>query len=289
MDPNIIFIDDIEPTQPVDLSQWIRAGKVFNASPQSVRNALAERISLSADARALLPSNDTTISDFLEFRAPRLVKTLQIVSPASCFSDIQANKTVLSMLQDDVPLPAFVSALRSVAGQAILDGKVSIRDWRHSGIFLPLDAIGLWQDMAKIIEAQQAWVKACFWLEKQVQRNPALKDHQDRVERTLAHVPWNQVLGRLGNFISSSETAIILSNEWICDGLIDTMLTALATRLRSANPKRAGEVLLATHLLAEQIVGYEPVDSARLSNELQRCTQHLVKHPGRSNPHCRSF
>ncbi|KAH9016984.1 hypothetical protein EDB85DRAFT_1897861 [Lactarius pseudohatsudake] len=76
--------------------------------------------------------------------------------------------------------------LRAHSGQAMLDGKISIQYWEKSGVFLPFDALGAW---ALIVEANTA---KCAW----------------------------------SNALSITDMATFLSQEWLSDTHLDTMVNA---------------------------------------------------------------
>ncbi|TFY58101.1 hypothetical protein EVG20_g8282 [Dentipellis fragilis] len=185
------------------LSEWIGKNKTFEKVPQDVQYALMKRLDLSADAIHLLPANSLPVPQLLEFSAPRLVDGLQIISPASCFTDLEINTTVVSLLTFDIPSTSFVQKLCAAAGQAILDGKTSLRDWRNSDRYLPLEAIEFWQWLMDVIHAQKAWNRALRWLDDQVKRNPTLEALQGRVKQILIRVAWRKPFSTLGNFATS--------------------------------------------------------------------------------------
>jgi hypothetical protein len=63
---------------------------------------------------------------------------------------------------------AFVKGLCTVAGQAMLDGKLSIVDWtcKNSTSFFSFELIQFWTKLTRAIEARQVWAAAMKWLEQ---------------------------------------------------------------------------------------------------------------------------
>ena len=144
------------------LSEWINNQKVYRNVPSVVSNELLQRLALPEDARCALPKFDTTVLDILLFECPAPI--LQLISPKSRFSKESPNTSLQSLLHCPMPTLEFVSKLRELAGQAMLDGHVSILDWTRRNVYLPFSAITFWLSIIKILDVKKKWKRALDWM-----------------------------------------------------------------------------------------------------------------------------
>ncbi|KAF8902547.1 hypothetical protein CPB84DRAFT_1746559 [Gymnopilus junonius] len=119
---------------PGDLSSWMNSGKLYKDVPDFVSDELLHRLSLSEKLERLLPPPTLTISELLDFDIPPIQDTAIFRSVKSCFSNIEPQYTNVFL----------VKRLREEAGQAMLDGKVSIVDWKNKDVYLPFEVLSFW-------------------------------------------------------------------------------------------------------------------------------------------------
>ena len=119
-------IEDLTSHEEGNLSLWIGQQKEYCNVPEYVSNELCRRTAPLPLVLGLLPPASLPVLQLLEFPAPRIMGTIPSTMPNTLFSVYEATHTSLECCQMPVPTRNFLRQLRASAGQAMLDGKVSI-------------------------------------------------------------------------------------------------------------------------------------------------------------------
>jgi hypothetical protein len=156
---------------PGTLAAWIGQGRKYKDVPEAISKAVIARVSISNDVlENLLPGiEDATISTLLSYSLPSVSQTTNFLKAESFFSHSPPTLQLEDLLKQpdcSLPAPTTLTQLRAYVGQAILDGRVSIRlqSVPQAGPLLPLNVLGLWQRLLEISSTQKLWKDACQWL-----------------------------------------------------------------------------------------------------------------------------
>jgi hypothetical protein len=102
----------------------------------------------------------------------------------------------------------FITGLRNVARQAMLDGKLSIMDWTCNDVttFFSFELIEFWSSLVQIAKARQEWEAALRWLEQAARDEPLDKEVHE-IHLILQTTPWKAELHILHSCLSFLEMA----------------------------------------------------------------------------------
>ncbi|KAF8959326.1 hypothetical protein BDZ97DRAFT_1923016 [Flammula alnicola] len=234
------------PSNPnsTSLHDWIGKEKAYKDVPTFVSQELLRRVALSDVEQAFLPSKTLPISSLLAIKFTQ-VQTLTLVLPASCFSEKEPNTLLNALLEWPLPSREYVNKLRDLAGQAMLDGKNSIKEWtrKDKQIYLPFSSLTFWSLLHDALAAKISWERGLGWV-KQQKIPPTLAT---RVEAVINRVPWTGSVTSLGGFLSSiTDMALFLSREMLSDSHVDLMLARLAVRVSKSHPDKDSIIIAQT-------------------------------------------
>ncbi|KAF7420714.1 hypothetical protein PC9H_011232 [Pleurotus ostreatus] len=237
-------IDLTLPPEAVDLSLWIGVGKEYCNVPEAIANELKSRISLSDTSRSMLPPPRLTISELLATQLPPEATTWVLKDARAAFCNIPANTPLSYLLLPNRPLPPrpFLIKLRNAAGQAMLDGSVSIKHWGAHDIYLPFEALGLWYALSDFVKAQTAWKTALRWT-----ANVFPHDNSSRTARMTSifqSLHWEGLIPKLGRASEVTHMAQFLSSSSLSSSHIDAMLLRLRARYRDEVDHRSSKQIL---------------------------------------------
>ena len=214
-------VEDLTAHEVGDLSLWIGQQKEYHDVPGYVSNELCRRTSPIHAVLEHLPPADLPILQLLEFPTPRIMDTIPGITPDALFSFCDATHTSSECCQMPAPPHNLLTQLRASAGQAMLDGKVSIQYWDREGVFLPFDALGTWAFILEINNAKKAWINALQWMEEHL---AIPEEYTTCVKSLLSQVPWKDYIKGLGSGLTITEMATFLSKKWLSDTHIHTTL-----------------------------------------------------------------
>jgi hypothetical protein len=195
---------------------------------------MCQNMSLRSSVVAHLPSNrdiTSTIpitscaSTFSISLPPHHTVSPRSQTRGSLFTSTSTH-TSSECLQLPAPSHGILKSLRACAGQAMLDGKISVQHWDHSGIFLPFNALGIWALIIEADTAKNAWRDALTWLDQQHCNGTIPTQYIPRVMKLLGTLPWKDHIKGLSSWLSITDMATFLSQDWLSDAHIDSMLSA---------------------------------------------------------------
>jgi hypothetical protein len=216
---------------------------------------VTRRLSLTAGTRALLPSESLPVSELLKLCLPTLSGVMPSMSPETCFSNHPPTESVAIYLSRPVPPMTFVEGLRNVAGQAMLNGKISIVDWtrKNSTTFFSFELIEFWTVLTKAINARREWAAAMKWLER-AGEDTRLDQEVREVRLVLQTTPWSGSIQILRARLTFLEMATFLSDGWLSSSQIDMALSSTALRQReSSDSQGLCRYLVGTTILSEYL------------------------------------
>jgi hypothetical protein len=216
-------ITDLTLNESGDVTLWIGQGKNYHDMPEYVSTELCCRTSARSTETSLLPSPLLPVIHLLDFPTPPITLSLKGIAAEDVFSHNKATHSSSECLQLPSPSHDILQALRARAGQAMLDGKSSVQHWDKRDVFLLFDALGTWGLILEADTAKTAWKDALAWLDRQ---NKIPIQYIGRVTKLLGTVPWKGYIKGLGSGLSITEMAAFLSQEWLSDAHIDSMLRA---------------------------------------------------------------
>ena len=257
------------PTSSFVIDEWIKTGKTYQDVPHFVSLELQHRVATPAEARALLPDPSLPISGLLSAVFCQQIQTLQFVVPSSCFSEHPPNASFQDLLQRPIPNSDFLRRLRSHAGQAMLDGKCSIKDWTRAGIYLPFGALGFWYSLHEAATAKVAWQRASVWLASQ----DVPSNMKSRINDLLLKTQWSGTLSSLGSHTTVTGMAAFLSSEMLTESHVETMLSCLRVRIKNFHPTPS-QIFIPTPTVGQGFLGV-PQDT-RLSYTEPTCLTELA-------------
>ncbi|KAH8977094.1 hypothetical protein EDB92DRAFT_2002633 [Lactarius akahatsu] len=190
-------VTDLTADKFGDVNLWIGKGKRYHDVPSYVSDELCRRTSALPTATSLLPPPSLPVSLLLNFAIPPVTQSIQGVNPEDIFSHNNATHTSSECLRLPFPSRDLLNMLRAHAGQAMLDGKISIQHWEEGSIFLPFDALGAWALIVEANMAKRAWSDALGWMNKHQDYIPA--QSISRVMTVLRTVPWKDYIKGLGS------------------------------------------------------------------------------------------
>ncbi|KAN0139136.1 hypothetical protein V8E53_003025 [Lactarius tabidus] len=254
-------ITDLTLNELGDVNPWIGQGKKYHDVLAYVSKELCRRTSALPTETSLLPSPLLPVIHLLDFPTPPITQSLPGINAELIFSHNIATHTSSECLRLPAPSHDLLKVLRSCSGQAMLDGKVSVQHWDNMNIFLPFDALGTWGLIVDADTAKKTWRRALRWLDQQ-QEIPT--QYIARVMKLLGAVPWNDSVKGLGSGLSIVDMAVFLSQEWLSDAHLDSMLSATVSlrcdALTHITPRT--EIVLSdfmTHILASPSLETSPI------------------------------
>lgn len=219
-----VIITDLTADEFGDVNLWIGKGRQYHDVPNYVSNELCRRTSALPEVISLLPPPSLPVLSLLDFPIPPITQKIQVVNCEDVFSLNSPTHTSSECLRLPCPSHSTLNALRASAGQAMLDGRLSIQHWEKSSVFLPFDALGMWALIIEADTAKCAWSNALRWMNEQQGNLPEQSIPQ--VITLLRTVPWKDYIKGLGSALSITDMAIFLSQEWLSNAHLDSMLSA---------------------------------------------------------------
>ena len=265
------------------MNLWIGQGKQYLNVPAYVSKELCHRTTALPMETSLLPSALLPVIHLLDFPLPPIT-TSQCLDAEALFSHNAATHTSSECLRLPSPSPGILRALRACAGQAMLDGKISVRHWDKRDVFLPFDALGMWALIVEANTAQNAWRNALRWFHRQ-QEMPM--EYAAKITNLLGTVSWKDYIKDLGSGLSITDMALFLSRKWLSDAHIDSMLSAAVYLRRDALSHMVPrtEIVMTdfiTHILASPLLENTPVPHdylERAPKSVQKLGSLILEHP----------
>ncbi|KAI0329285.1 hypothetical protein GY45DRAFT_1253214 [Cubamyces sp. BRFM 1775] len=261
----IILLDDIELLAQWRESEWIGQKKTYPTAqtPSVVLAARRQVLSIPPDELDMFPSPLMSVASFLEMDLPAQPTRLVFEKPETTFRHELPTETLQGVNFQMRPIPPkpFIEKLEQSFGQAWFDGAHSIVDSRYKQSRLPLYVLTYWREMSRVLEKGAKWRLTSRWLNQHVRRQ---EDLVNKVHALLEVLPWGADLRAYGAATTTDTLALLLSNAWLDDELIDMLSNHLASRIRR-DPHLTSKVAVATlsfqHCILASYTGKNPPGS----------------------------
>jgi hypothetical protein len=216
--------EDLTTSEKGDIALWIGKNKIYCNVPGFILDELCLRTSALPFVTAQIVPLSLPVMQLVDVSMPRVTASLQGINPRSLFSFHGATHTSLECINLEIPDKSLLSKLRDCAGQAMLDGKRTVQHWDRTDVFLPFDALGTWYLLLEVDTAKQSWARAIQWLKRH--RCTIPEHHFTHIMKHLENVPWKDEVKGLKTGLQTTDMAAFLSQDWLSDIHITSMLTA---------------------------------------------------------------
>ncbi|KAG2028918.1 hypothetical protein BDR03DRAFT_1056910 [Suillus americanus] len=215
--------------------EWIQQSKKFPEGlplPSALHELCEAVLTVPKDVLGpLLPTDEMPVSKLWNFK----MALVQLVSgqPLSFFQ----TAFPVDSVDTTAPIPPkdFVDVMMVAFGQALLDGKQSIRDPFSQEKLLPLWTIKFWQELHRVRAIRDKWLQADKWLGSRMFGDGLQTFRSARIQ--LDRLSWNKLI--VGSAASGLQTTLklthLLSSEWLSDTIVDMMVESLAVRLQGTD------------------------------------------------------
>ncbi|KAI0363681.1 hypothetical protein BV20DRAFT_957785 [Pilatotrama ljubarskyi] len=248
MDPILVTDDDALLHEWKD-SDWIQNNKTYpqNNTPALVLAARRRVLAVPPDLLpTIFPDPSVPVSALLKVALPAQASLLSYERAEAAFTEELPTEDIStpSFRSRSIPPATYLAKLKDAFGQAWFDGARSIVDFRFKYSRLPLYALSYWEEMARIISKQTAWQRAQEWVTQWASQY-ALVDLARQVQDVMERLAWGAELRALGAATSVETLALLLSDQWLDDELIDMLVSNLAVRAEQ-DPGLSREIAVAT-------------------------------------------
>ncbi|KAG2030460.1 hypothetical protein BDR03DRAFT_1017098 [Suillus americanus] len=238
---------------------WVGKGRMFPATaveiPDDLESLYDATMAVPNEIRAaVLPDPSLPVSRFLEFQLPSISSQDAEEKAESCFETTPAQYNLTALMSQDLPPKQFVDDAHRAVGQALLDGKRSIRNPHHASHPLPLWVITLWKELYGAHGVKPVWVEGNNWLQNRIEEGGPDIAIFLRAHRHLALLPWDRLL--IGPAASGSVTTAVLagflsSSRWMSDTLMDSMSACMTSRICETSPTSSKALIVDTTFMLE--------------------------------------
>lgn len=234
-------------------SEWIGCGKSYpdDDTPEFILAARREALALPARCTPLLPDSRLSVLELLTLKLPPKPSVLVTQEAQRAFSFDDPTDDLAMLLKRPIPSDDFIRKLQKVFGPAWFSGARSIVDARYKYSRLPLAALTYWTEMSIILKKRAAWKQAESWLTRW-EREVGFLDEADHARILMGSLSWTARIQALGSDTGAENLAILLSEEWLDDEVINMLVQEIYARAR-LNPKLSREVAVLP-LALQQVV-----------------------------------
>ncbi|KAJ2921648.1 hypothetical protein H1R20_g15444, partial [Candolleomyces eurysporus] len=263
------------------LSSWIGQGKVYKDVPEVILNEVVSRISLSPNQfNDLLPELEcATIAQLCDYPLPRQSLVANFFTANSRFSLTEPNVSLEDLIKWkdwSIPSRATIIQLQAAAGQAILDGSLSIMlSDVSSNTYVPLSVLGLWYHLSEASHAQREWKRASQWLSKSHGVDDNLKA---RVASIWTRVRWLGKIQGLADNLPVTRAAEFLADGYLSTSHLNAMLLVLRARIL-ADSQLSRSIFVASANLSDCLTNLTPSYPEKSQAEVKSIGQLLAKNP----------
>lgn len=228
--PPVINIDP-DPLSGIELLATVAIHQERNVPREILQQIPAETISVSRLVATVLPQ---ILQDILR-------------SPESCFSEQAPNSSPEDLWRTPVPPRTWLNGLEISLAQRWSRTIRSIEVPVGSNWFrFPLWVVDFWLKVIEVIEQRDRWKRAQGWMLTMV-RGPEIQE----AEKILDRVPWGLRLWPLAGYNQVTMVGFLaglLSNDWLAERHIDTLVAYLNNRFQKGNQP-------GTTLIGDQYLG----------------------------------
>ena len=259
--------DESDRNQEWDEKQWIGVGKNYPVSgevPTFIEAARAKVLALPPPIySSYIPNLKVSIIDLLKTKLPVQSSALITYSAAGAFSKGEPNEDMACLKMRPIPQKAWLEQLEKDFGQAWFNGTRSIEDKRYKNSRLPLFALTYWKEMRIVVEKRAIWQAADEWLARRGKSGEV--EEADRAREMMSCLTWGFDITALGASCPKRKLAILLSDNWIDDDIINMMMFYLAAQVRLDAELQKTTVVAALNLQLHINRAYKTGDYSKAS------------------------
>ncbi|KAL7281612.1 hypothetical protein ACG7TL_004929 [Trametes sanguinea] len=271
----LVVVDTPTSNSPIfDPAEWISCGKTYPSAdtPGFIHAARKAVLAILTEHLKLLPDQTLSVLALLRKTLPPELAHL-VTQEAQCSFDFEAPTDTLEALESR-PLPPddLVRKLQQAFGQAWFNGAQSLVDRRFKQSKLLLFVLTYWTEMGLVVSKKAIWKRAVDWLTRWEQDTNFLKE-ADRARSLMDLLPWSARIKALGSDTGAENLALLLSEQWLDDELINMLVQELFQRTH-LDPKLSRTVALLP--LAFQQVLHKAAAKQTYSHPLlERCKHYI--------------
>lgn len=225
-------------------------------APGNNDHGAAEEISdeETVDLRLTIPTSDIPpffncnfpIQDFLETKIPRQDSITLAPQAAYCFTSTKPPKgSVNHLLTAPIPSSEYLNSIEQHLKRASQDGKQSFKDARYKSVEVPLWAVHFWRRLAYLSKLQETWSVSKYWLTNITHGQIIRLRHQTgfvvvdpkKILERFIYLGSDELVYSFCDQrhpVPSSKLALLLSNEWLTDGIMDLFMHHIGTLVESS-------------------------------------------------------
>jgi len=210
-----------------------------------------------------IPAETVTVSDLIIANLPKHLQGV-LRSPESCLSKRAPDWAAKHLWTTCIPPRTWLFDLDTAVDHKWASGICSIevpagnRDLRF-----PLWIGNFWLDMVEVMEQRERWKRAQGWMLAML-RGPEIQEAEKLWDRT----PWGLRLWSLTGHDQSTRVGFLaglLSNDWLAERHIDTLVSYLDDRFRESN--QPGVTLVADQYLGSLLSRKRGENAAKLRED----------------------
>jgi hypothetical protein len=257
--------EDLTASAKGDITLWIGKNKIYCNVQGFISDELCLRTSAPPFVTAQIVPLSLPVMQLVDFSMPRVTASLQGINPRSLFSSHDATHTSLECINLGIPDKSLLNKLRDCAGQAMLDGKRTVQHWDRTDVFLPFDALGTWYFLLEVDAAKRSWARAIQWLKRNQSNIP--EHHFTCIMKYLENVPWKDEVKGLKTGLQTTDMATFLSQDWLSDIHIASMLTVTAHLRHDALSCTVPRTELVQPIFSSHILNFALLDASPTLSE----------------------
>ncbi|KAJ7194070.1 hypothetical protein GGX14DRAFT_587166 [Mycena pura] len=187
---------DLELESHFDPTQWLKCGKIYSDVPHYVRDEFLQLLKPPEVIIQRYPAPNMPVPDFTQLVFPDQSNALVYPAPALWFQSERPTNLDLesvwnALVQQPIPPAKLITELRGKAGQAWLDGALSIRNpGLRSEAYLPFWVLGVYKKYSELHQAQLLWQTTIDHVGRWINQNPRIKEQHPTVASVLGQVGW---------------------------------------------------------------------------------------------------
>ncbi|KAG1803908.1 uncharacterized protein HD556DRAFT_1437643 [Suillus plorans] len=226
--------EDMTPTSNFEAAgRWINQGLKFldqRPLPNDLHQLCIGVTTVPANILTrLLPSDNISVTDLIKFRLPKIGQWP--FSEKIMFQEDPPRGKLF--IRSEIPPEPYIEELRKKFGQAMLDGKISMRDPRTPDARLPLWVIEFWWALHCAYNSRREWSEGMDWIREKQEGGHHHRVFRD-VKQQLAILPWNKSLNGPAAAIGRTTKQLLqflFDDEWLSGSLVDMMAAYLVSQL----------------------------------------------------------
>ncbi|OSC96522.1 hypothetical protein PYCCODRAFT_1379012 [Trametes coccinea BRFM310] len=271
----LVVVDTPTSDSPIfDPAEWISCGKTYPSAdtPGFIHAARKAVLAIPTEHLKLLPDQTLSVLALLRKTLPPELAHL-VTQEAQCSFDFEAPTDTLEALESR-PLPPddLVRKLQQAFGQAWFNGAQSLVDRRFKQSKLLLFVLTYWTEMGLVVSKKAIWKRAVDWLTRWEQDTNFLKE-ADRARSLMDLLPWSARIKALGSDTGAENLALLLSEQWLDDELINMLVQELFQRTH-LDPKLSRTVALLP-LPFQQVLHKAAAKQTYSHPLLERCKHYI--------------